>query len=105
MDRIGYVYFDNRFAGRLTEQNPGYLFEYDSSYISDGIPLGYNFPLSQTRYYSGTLFPLFENLLSEGWLLDIQAARSRLGHSDSFGILLKHGQDLIGAISIREIRE
>jgi len=105
MDRIGYVYFNDRYAGQLVEQNPGYLFEYDSSYILDGTPVGYNFPLSQTRYFSGILFPLFENLLSEGWLLEIQASRSRLDITDSFEILLKYGQDLTGALSIRERRE
>ena len=102
MDRLGYVYFNNVFAGILEKRDPGYVFRYDTQYLGTGIPIGFHFPLSKAEYFSGELFPLFENLVSEGWLLDLQARSQHLDPEDKFGLLLKNGKDLTGALTIRE---
>ncbi|WP_223111632.1 HipA N-terminal domain-containing protein [Thiospirochaeta perfilievii] len=100
MDRIGYVYFNNYLAGTLINTKEGFCFTYDSDYIIFGAPIGYNFPFSKSKYYSIDLFPFFENLVSEGWLLDLQSNMQHIDKEDKFGILLNNGKDLIGAITI-----
>lgn len=101
MDRVGYVYFNGLFAGVLTESANGFTFCYDADYILMGTPIGYNYPFSQTIYRNSTLFPIFENLVSEGWLLDLQSRVQHIDKSDKFGLLLNNGRDLIGAITIQ----
>lgn len=102
MDRIGYVYFNNIFAGTLINTQEGFSFTYDNDYLIYGSPIGYNFPLKKIKYYSLELFPFFENLVSEGWLLDLQSNMQHIDKKDKFGILLNNGKDLIGAVTIRK---
>lgn len=100
MDRVGYVYYNNEYSGKVTESEKGFKFTYDSDYIITGAPIGFNYPLTQTSYFSKTLFPLFENLICEGWLLDLQCRSQHIDKQDKFGILLKNGKDLAGAITV-----
>ena len=102
MGRLAYVYFNDLFAGTLEEKGPGYLFRYETEYRERGVPIGYHFPLSRGEYFSGELFPLFENLISEGWLLELQVKTQHLDREDKFGLLLKNGRDLTGALTVRE---
>lgn len=100
MDRIGYIYYDGNYAGILRESDTGYYFIYDSLYLEKGTPIGFNFPFSEMSYYSSTLFSLFENLISEGWMLNLQCSLQHIDESDKFGILHNNGRDLIGAITV-----
>lgn len=100
MDRLGYVYYDALFVGILRESESGFNFTYDSIYLEKGIPIGFNFPFSNISYYSSSLFPIFENLVSEGWMLKLQSSVQHIDESDKFGILLHNGKDLIGAITV-----
>ncbi|MBN2617776.1 MAG: HipA N-terminal domain-containing protein [Spirochaetales bacterium] len=102
MDRIAYVYFNGLFAGPIIESFEGFTFIYDTNYIMNGTPIGFNYPFTQLKYFSINLFPIFENLVSEGWLLDLQSRIQRIDKKDKFGILLNNGQDLIGAITVRK---
>lgn len=102
MDRIAYVYFNDIFAGTITESSKGFNFIYDTNYILTGTPIGFNYPFSQLRYFSTNLFPIFENLVSEGWLLDLQSSIQHIDKKDKFGILLNNGLDLVGAITVRK---
>lgn len=100
MDRIAYVYFNNLYAGEIAETSEGFSFIYDSNYMLSGTPIGFNYPITQIKYFSQNLFPIFENLASEGWLLDLQSNIQHIDKSDKLGILLNNGKDLIGAITI-----
>lgn len=102
MDRVGFIYFNEKFAGTITESSEGYTFIYDTNYIINGIPIGFNYPFTQVKYFNNNLFPVFENLISEGWLLDLQSSTQHIDKKDKFGILLNNGQDLIGAITVRK---
>lgn len=105
MGRIGYVFFNNVYAGRIEELDRAYSFVYDSAYRETGTPIGFNLGFSQSVYYNETLFPLFENLVSEGWLLDLQSSFQHLDVSDKFGLLLLNGLDLTGSITVlREMK-
>jgi serine/threonine-protein kinase HipA len=47
------------------------------------------------------LHPFFEHLGPEGWLREHQARLAHIQEEDDFGLLLRYGQDCIGAVGIR----
>ena len=49
------------------------------------------------------MFPFFDGLIPEGWLLDIAQKNWKLNPRDRMEILLKTCHDCIGAVSIEEI--
>ena len=60
-------------AGILTEDENGYTFEYDADYLAsaDAEAVSLTLPLSDKPYRDKVLFPFFDGLIPEGWLLDI----------------------------------
>ena len=72
--RQGKVFYQNHFAGVVTETNDGdYTFEYDNDYIQK-FPnqfITFSMPVSEKLYRENRLFPFFEGLIPEGWLLEI----------------------------------
>lgn len=89
-------------VGWLSETDEGYLFCYDTEYInqSAALPISLTMPLSAKPYRSNVLFPFFDGLIPEGWLLDIAERNWKLQTSDRFGLLLACCRDCIGAVSI-----
>ena len=51
------------------------------------------------------LFPFFEGLIPEGWLLDIASKNWKLNRNDRMGLLLACCRNYIGAVSIEPITE
>ncbi len=100
MDRIAHVYFQDKKAGVLSETQDGFVFQYDEAYLKEGTPLSFHFPLQLEPFYSKELMPFFDNLTSEGWLRDMQSTTQKVSKSDSFGLLLNNGEDLVGAVRI-----
>jgi serine/threonine-protein kinase HipA len=96
------VYYDKTFTGFLMKGKLAYSFAYYSGYINqeNAQPISLSLPLQDEPFYSNRLFPFFEGLLSEGWLKKIQATNQKIDERDSFSLLIKNGQDLIGSISI-----
>jgi len=47
------------------------------------------------------LFPFFDGLIPEGWLLNIAEMNWKINHKDRMGLLLTCCQDCIGAVSVR----
>ena len=99
------VYFKEKIAGELRETEEGYEFIYDASFLSDpeAQPLSVNLPLQENIFQSSTLFPFFQGLLREGWLLDLTSAALKIDKNDRFGFLLRSGEDAIGAVSVRPV--
>lgn len=99
------VYMYDRLAGILTEDENGFHFEYDQNYLrsESAEPISLTLPLKKNKYQSNTLFPFFDGLIPEGWLLDIAQKNWKLNPRDRMEILLKTCQDCIGAVSIEEI--
>jgi serine/threonine-protein kinase HipA len=62
-------------------------------------------PLSNNVYKSSFLFPFFDGLIPEGWLLDIAEKNWKLNLKDRMGILLVCCKDCIGAVSVAQILE
>lgn len=100
------VHMHDEFAGTLTEDEEGYHFEYDKQYLESKHkgPISLTLPLSQEKYSSKILFPFFDGLIPEGWLLDIVEKNWKLDVRDRMGILLVTCIDCIGAVSIQEIK-
>jgi serine/threonine-protein kinase HipA len=98
------IYLHDRLAGRLVEDIDGYTFRYDSTYLADNpARLSATFPLQSEPFHDNILFPFFDGLIPEGWLLDIAADTWKLDPADRMGLLLACCRDCIGAASVREV--
>ena len=106
-NRVCYIYKKNIYAGILSETDEGYSFIYDKSYLSleNPGPVSLTLPLTEKEYHSTTLFPFFDGLIPEGWLLDAVCHNWKINKKDRFGILLVSCKDPIGDVSIRESLE
>lgn len=93
---------DHILAGSIYETDEGYTFQYDPAYITrpDALPVSLTLPLTAKPYLQTILFPFFDGLIPEGWLLDIAERNWKLQANDRFGLLLACCQDCIGAVSI-----
>ncbi len=99
------VYMHDYLAGFLTQDDSGYHFQYLSEYLSrkDIKPISKTLPLREEKYSSFILFPFFDGLIPEGWLLDIAVKNWKLNPRDRMGLLLHLCADSIGAVSIKEL--
>ena len=102
--RKALVYVSDSFAGELCETDFGYKFQYDEKYLASGNhAISLTMPLTHEPYVSENLFPFFDGLIPEGWLLDIVCHNWKLNERDRFGILLAACADPIGDVSIKEV--
>ena len=101
--RHGKVFYQDQFAGIITETNDGeYWFEYDKEYIDrfPNQPITFSMPVSNQVYKENRLFPFFEGLIPEGWLLEIASKSWKLNPNDRMGLLLACCKNCIGAVSV-----
>ena len=107
MSRKGNVYFEDLFCGIIEETESGYRFTYDPGYLenSESKAVSKTLPLSERAYTSNTMFPFFDGLIPEGWLLDIAQKHWKIDERDRMGLLLVCCSDCIGAVSIKAINE
>lgn len=105
--RKGKVFFDKIPAGIITEDDEGFIFKYDEKYLqmSDAKPVSLTLPLKQKIFRDKNLFPFFDGLIPEGWLLEIAEKNWKLDPNDRMGLLLACCNDCIGAVSIIEEAE
>ncbi len=96
------VFLNNALAGILTEDDLGYEFRYDADYLeSDGVvAVSLTLPLTDKPYRDNVLFPFFDGLIPEGWLLDIAEQSWKISARDRFSLLLACCKDCIGNISV-----
>jgi serine/threonine-protein kinase HipA len=92
-------------AGWLTQDENGYHFAYDRAYLHSDKPHAVSLTLQlQTEAYSSkTLFPIFDGLIPEGWLLDVAERNWKLNPRDRMGLLLSCCRDCIGAVSVHPV--
>ncbi len=105
--RKALVKIDSITAGWLTLNDDGYRFEYDKIYLSnpDARHVSLTLPIQEMPFTSNVLFPFFDGLIPEGWLLDIAEKSWKLNPRDRMGLLLTCCKDCIGAVSVEEIKE
>lgn len=102
------IYYRDKVAGILTETDDGeYVFEYDKKYIQNYPDqfLTFTMPVKEDKYVDNRLFPFFEGLIPEGWLLDIASKNWKINSNDRMGLLLACCQNCIGAVSVTPIEE
>ncbi|MDO8367985.1 MAG: HipA N-terminal domain-containing protein [Saprospiraceae bacterium] len=97
----------NQTAGWLTQDENGYRFEYDHAYLKSEKrhPVSLTLPLEEATFTSKVLFPFFDGLIPEGWLLDIAEKNWKLNPRDRMGLLMACCKDCIGAVSVHPINE
>jgi len=94
-------------AGILKETDEGYEFSYNEEYLADAAsaPVSLTLPLTDKPYQSTVLFPFFDGLIPEGWLLDVALRNTDISELDRFALLLLCCKDCIGAVSVVPIKE
>ena len=106
--RQGNVFYKKDLAGVLTETNDGdYIFQYDQQYVKDHPTnfITFTIPVTEEAYTDKRLFPFFEGLIPEGWLLEIASKNWKINKNDRMGLLLACCQNCIGAVSVEPIKE
>jgi len=100
------VYMGNKLAGMLTEDEEGYHFQYHTDYLNepDVRPVSLTLPLQNNPFSSKTMFPFFDGLIPEGWLLEIAEKNWKLNERDRMGLLMVCCVDCIGAVSIEGVK-
>ena len=102
MERVANVYWKGTLAGKLREVEQGYAFSYDPDYLqsAEAKSVSLTLPMTKKEYVSNVLFPFFDGLIPEGWLLDIAQQNWKLNYRDRMGLLLACCKDCIGAVSV-----
>jgi serine/threonine-protein kinase HipA len=106
--RRGKVYYKDYLAGVITETNEGeFVFQYDKQYVQERPSefITFTMPVTEEHYTDKRLFPFFEGLIPEGWLLDIASKNWKINRNDRMGLLLACCQNCIGAVSVVPIPE
>lgn len=100
------IYYKDILAGTLTETDEGeYVFQYEEKYVKEHPKqfLTFTMPVSPKPYIDKRLFPFFEGLIPEGWLLDIASKNWKINQNDRMGLLLACCHNCIGAVSVQPI--
>lgn len=102
MNRAGGVFFYEQMAGVIFEDEEGYHFQYDRDYLKqDNVQaISLTLPLQEKAFHQQVLFPFFDGLIPEGWLMEIAVENWKVNPRDRMGLLLSTCRDCIGAVSI-----
>jgi serine/threonine-protein kinase HipA len=103
--RRGIVSLNGQRAGLIEETPSGTRFTYDTEWLArpDASPVSVTLPLRAEPYDAPELHPFFENLLPEGWYLEIVSKKLKIDKSDAFGLLLGTCGDCIGAVEVQPL--
>jgi serine/threonine-protein kinase HipA len=101
------VYYRDTLAGRLSETDEGYVFQYDEAYLAMPIaePISLTLPLRSEAYQSTVLFPFFDGLIPEGWLLDVALRNTDISILDRMSLLLLCCKECIGSVNVVPINK
>ena len=102
MRRIGRVKLAGKFVGTIEEAEGQITFTYSPEWLKtpNAVPVSLTLPLREEPYVSRGLHPFFENLLPEGWLLEVTTKKLKISKDDPFGLLLATCADCVGAVEI-----
>ena len=95
-------------AGIITEADEGqFIFQYDKNFVKQHPDdfITFTMPVREQPYEANHLFPFFEGLIPEGWLLDIATKSWKINPNDRMGLLLACCQDCIGAVSVKPLEQ
>ena len=101
------IRYQDEVAGYLQQTEKGYSFQYTSAYLhhENARPISLTLPLMADEFTSNVLFPFFDGLIPEGWLLDIAAQNWKIDSRDRMELLLTCCRDCIGAVSVHRVEK
>lgn len=90
-------------AGILTEISRGkeYLFEYLEGY--NGPEVSLSMPIAERVFTFDRFPPIFDGLLPEGIQLEGLLKTRKIDRSDYFSQLVAVGNDMVGALTVKEV--
>ncbi len=99
------IYRKDELAGMLTEDGGAYTFQYDEKYLASpsAEPISLTLPLQKEAYVSPVLFPFFDGLIPEGWLLDVALRNTDISVLDRMSLLLTCCKECIGSVSVVQL--
>lgn len=99
------IFVNGKEAGIFTEIEPGkkYLFQYQEGYNAHPVSLTMPVNLHQWNFDSFPSF--FDGLLPEGMQLEGLLKIRKIDRDDCFSQLMAVGEDMIGAVTVKEIFE
>lgn len=98
--RCANVYVHDVLAGTLEQDDGRWLIRYLKGY--EGPPISLRLPVSDHAYEFDSFPPFFDGLLPEGVMLEGLLRARKLDRDDYLGQLIAVGEDLVGAVTIRE---
>ena len=100
--RVALIRLDGTRVGTLVERETETVFTYDPAWLSTSgaVPISVTMPLRSEPYVSRGLHPFFENLLPEGWLLELSTHKLKIAKDDEFGLLIATCADCAGAVEV-----
>ena len=100
------IYRKEVLAGILTEDGGEYRFCYDEAYLTrEDAPVSLTLPLQTEAFVSPVLFPFFDGLIPEGWLLDVALRNIDISILDRMSLLLLCCKECIGSVSVVHINK
>ena len=106
--RTANIFYHDVLAGVLTETDEGhFVFQYDQHYVIQHPEqfLTFTMPVTNDPYHDKHLFPFFEGLIPEGWLLDVAENHYKINRADRMGLLLACCHNCIGAVSVNPLSQ
>lgn len=105
--RQAHIFYKDQLAGVLTETDAGYEFHYLQEYLSSETAkaVSLTLPLQAEAYTSPVLFPFFDGLIPEGWLLDVALRNTDISILDRMSLLMTCCKDCIGVVSVVPMEE
>jgi serine/threonine-protein kinase HipA len=99
------IFVNDLEAGILKELDFGqkYSFEYIEGYF--GTPVSLTLPLRKLVYEFDSFPPFFDGLLPEGYQLEGLLKLGKIDRNDFFSQLVAVGDDLVGNVTVKEIKE
>ncbi len=98
------VFYGKLLAGEICELEDSYQFQYFPEYLESSVakPISLTLPLQREGFKDKALFPFFDGLIPEGWLLEVAHQNWKINPNDRMGLLLSCCQETIGAVRVVE---
>lgn len=103
MNRKAIISINQTPAAEFIELEKGFEISYFPTY--SGQPFSLTLPLIKEKYVFESFPAFFDGLLPEGIMLEVLLRKSKLDADDFFGQLLAVGSDLVGAVTVEEMKE
>ena len=101
----GLVYCNDLFCGTIIQDDDNkFIFEYTLDWFNDESKpaISLTMPKTQKIYQSDILFPFFDGLIPEGYLLELAIRSFGIKANDRMTLLLKTCNNPIGNVSVKE---